>query len=78
MADRICNYNRHYAEYSTYWETTSFLQEESEGSGEITFYDSNTGARPRAQTTLTRWRLASARAVHRQAAVLRAAGPLVR
>ena len=43
-ADKICNYNRHYAEYAGYWErATSFLQEESEASGEITFYDSNTG-----------------------------------
>ena len=43
-ADRICNYNRHYAEYSTYWErATTFLQEESAASGELTFYDSNTG-----------------------------------
>merc|ERR1719231_1400201 len=42
-ADRICNYNRHYAEYGGYWErATSFLQEESAASGEITFYDSNT------------------------------------
>ena len=24
---RICSYNRHYAEHSGYWETTSFLQE---------------------------------------------------
>merc|ERR1719217_1646281 len=43
-ANRICNFNRHYAEYGGYWErATSFLQEESEASGEITFYDSNTG-----------------------------------
>jgi len=43
-ADKICNYNRHYAEYGGYWErATSFLQEESEKSGEITFFDSNTG-----------------------------------
>ena len=43
-ADRICNYNRHYAEYGGYWErATSFLKEESEASGELTFYDSNTG-----------------------------------
>jgi peptide methionine sulfoxide reductase MsrB len=43
-ADRICNYNRHYAEYGGYWEReTTFLKEESEASGEITFYDSNTG-----------------------------------
>lgn len=42
-ADKICNHNRHYAEYGGYWEKTSFLKEESEASGEITFYDSNTG-----------------------------------
>ena len=30
-ADRICNYNRHYAEYGGFWEKeTSFLSEESE------------------------------------------------
>ena len=28
-ADRICCFNRHYAEYSGYWETTQFLQEVS-------------------------------------------------
>lgn len=43
VADRICNFNRHYAEYAGYWESTSFLTEESADSGEITFYDSNTG-----------------------------------
>merc|ERR1712224_1025794 len=42
-ADRICNFNRHYAEFAGYWEQTSFLKEESEASGEISFYDSNTG-----------------------------------
>mmetsp|Transcript_29 Transcript_29/g.63 ORF Transcript_29/g.63 Transcript_29/m.63 type:complete len:180 (+) Transcript_29:122-661(+) len=45
-ADRICNFNRHYAEYSGYWKTTKFLDEESEKANngeEITFYDSNTG-----------------------------------
>ena len=43
-ADRICNFNRHYAEYGGFWEKeTKFLEEESEASGEITFYDSNTG-----------------------------------
>eukprot|EP00549_Striatella_unipunctata_P016563 CAMPEP_0118696536 /NCGR_PEP_ID=MMETSP0800-20121206/13905_1 /TAXON_ID=210618 ORGANISM="Striatella unipunctata, Strain CCMP2910" /NCGR_SAMPLE_ID=MMETSP0800 /ASSEMBLY_ACC=CAM_ASM_000638 /LENGTH=182 /DNA_ID=CAMNT_0006595667 /DNA_START=71 /DNA_END=619 /DNA_ORIENTATION=- len=41
-ADRICNFNRHYAEFSGYWETTKFLKEES-SSGLVTFYDSNTG-----------------------------------
>ena len=42
VADRICNFNRHYAERSGYWKTTSFLTEEVHGD-EITFYDSNTG-----------------------------------
>lgn len=44
-ADRICNYNRHYAEYAGYWTTTSFVTDaKSMKSGEeITFYDSNTG-----------------------------------
>eukprot|EP00549_Striatella_unipunctata_P020435 CAMPEP_0118719658 /NCGR_PEP_ID=MMETSP0800-20121206/29628_1 /TAXON_ID=210618 ORGANISM="Striatella unipunctata, Strain CCMP2910" /NCGR_SAMPLE_ID=MMETSP0800 /ASSEMBLY_ACC=CAM_ASM_000638 /LENGTH=173 /DNA_ID=CAMNT_0006627113 /DNA_START=19 /DNA_END=541 /DNA_ORIENTATION=- len=26
-ADRICNFNRHYAEYAGYWESTSYLSE---------------------------------------------------
>jgi len=43
VADRICNYNRHYAEYRGYWTSTSFLEEESQTTGEITFYDSNDG-----------------------------------
>lgn len=42
-ADKICCFNRHYAEHSGYWETTSFLTEHSESSGEITFYDTITG-----------------------------------
>ena len=43
-ADRICNFNRHYAEHAGYWEQeTSFLTDESKKSGEIAFYDSNTG-----------------------------------
>mmetsp|Transcript_8466 Transcript_8466/g.12730 ORF Transcript_8466/g.12730 Transcript_8466/m.12730 type:complete len:223 (-) Transcript_8466:140-808(-) len=45
-ADRICNFNRHYAEYAGYWLTTSFVEDArnvaKEGK-EITFYDSNTG-----------------------------------
>ncbi|KAJ8599797.1 hypothetical protein CTAYLR_004021 [Chrysophaeum taylorii] len=40
-ADRICNYNRHYAEFAGYWETTTFLSEEK--NGPLEFYDSNTG-----------------------------------
>eukprot|EP00565_Helicotheca_tamesis_P008512 CAMPEP_0185725718 /NCGR_PEP_ID=MMETSP1171-20130828/1908_1 /TAXON_ID=374046 /ORGANISM="Helicotheca tamensis, Strain CCMP826" /LENGTH=223 /DNA_ID=CAMNT_0028393911 /DNA_START=61 /DNA_END=732 /DNA_ORIENTATION=+ len=45
-ADRICNFNRHYAEFRGYWATTPFLKEAREqfdAEGEITFYDSNTG-----------------------------------
>ncbi len=42
-ADRICNFNRHYAEHAGYWTSTNFLKEESAASGEINFYDSNTG-----------------------------------
>jgi len=45
-ADEICNFNRHYAEHSGYFQTISeFLQEASSTplNGEITFYDSNTG-----------------------------------
>ena len=44
IADEICNFNRHYAERSGYWErSTTFLKEESMTSGEIEFFDSNTG-----------------------------------
>jgi len=45
-ADRICNFNRHYAEFRGYWQNTKFLEEaktEYESNGFITFYDSNTG-----------------------------------
>lgn len=42
-ADRICNFNRHYAEHSGYWLSTNFLKEENGASGPIKFYDSNTG-----------------------------------
>lgn len=45
-ADRICNFNRHYAEHAGYWTSTSFVEEarkEYTEKGEITFYDSNTG-----------------------------------
>jgi peptide methionine sulfoxide reductase MsrB len=42
-ADRICNFNRHYAEHSGYFESTKFIQEAKNAGGEITFYDSNTG-----------------------------------
>jgi len=42
LADEICNFNRHYAENSGYFETTSFLQDASKHRT-VTFYDSNTG-----------------------------------
>jgi hypothetical protein len=43
-ADRICNFNRHYAEHGGYWETTDFLKTLSEEEQPIKFYDSVTGA----------------------------------
>jgi hypothetical protein len=43
LADRICNYNRHYAEISGYWEDSSTFLAEEDGSSPVTFYDSNTG-----------------------------------
>jgi len=47
LADRICNFNRHWAEPAGYFATTRFLKEagrEHAAAGdEIAFYDSNTG-----------------------------------
>mmetsp|Transcript_1726 Transcript_1726/g.2476 ORF Transcript_1726/g.2476 Transcript_1726/m.2476 type:complete len:222 (+) Transcript_1726:33-698(+) len=46
VADNICNFNRHYAEYRGYWRSTSFIEQakvEYEQNGEVKFYDSNTG-----------------------------------
>ena len=46
VADRICNFNRHYAEHSGYFETVSEFLKEAESipeGSELTFYDSNTG-----------------------------------
>jgi hypothetical protein len=52
IANRICNYNRHYAEYFGYWERDStFIQDEVLNNSTdnaslpttINFYDSNTG-----------------------------------
>eukprot|EP00558_Chaetoceros_sp_UNC1202_P010005 CAMPEP_0197239258 /NCGR_PEP_ID=MMETSP1429-20130617/5760_1 /TAXON_ID=49237 /ORGANISM="Chaetoceros sp., Strain UNC1202" /LENGTH=177 /DNA_ID=CAMNT_0042698649 /DNA_START=95 /DNA_END=628 /DNA_ORIENTATION=+ len=48
VADRICNFNRHYAERSGYFLSTTFLTDEREkradgGDKEITFYDADTG-----------------------------------
>ena len=42
-ADRICNFNRHYAEHSGYFEKTNFIDDAKVTKGEINFYDSNTG-----------------------------------
>lgn len=44
-ADRICNFNRHYAEYSGYWQSTTFLSDVQQnidnGNDEsVIFYDS--------------------------------------
>merc|ERR1712232_1363938 len=45
LADRICNFNRHYAEHSGYWVKASsqLVEDANKSNGEITFYDSNTG-----------------------------------
>ena len=42
-ADRICNFNRHYAEHAGYWQTTDFLKTYKNEEQPIKFYDSNTG-----------------------------------
>jgi hypothetical protein len=42
-ADRICNFNRHYAEYAGYWQTTEFLKSIEKEEKPINFYDSVTG-----------------------------------
>lgn len=42
-ADRICNFNRHFAEYAGYWETTTFLSDVEQNIDDgtpVTFYDS--------------------------------------
>merc|ERR1712139_301001 len=41
-ADRICNFNRHYAEHSGYFQTTAFLAQEK-GDKALTFFGSNSG-----------------------------------
>jgi len=47
-ADRICNFNRHYAEHSGYWQTKKefvdkLMEENKKGGVPIDFYDSVTG-----------------------------------
>ena len=40
LADKICNFNRHFAERGGYFLTTSFEDEVLAAKGPITFYDS--------------------------------------
>jgi len=45
-ADRICNFNRHYAEYAGYWTSSDFLnyvKNREDPEAPIDFYDSVTG-----------------------------------
>jgi len=43
LADKICNYNRHFAEFSGYYASSSFEQEMRKSSRPVVFYDSVTG-----------------------------------
>ena len=43
LADKICNFNRHFAENGGYFTSTSFEDAVLEAKGPITFYDSVTG-----------------------------------
>lgn len=43
LADRICNFNRHFAEMSGYFQSTNFEDVVLSANGPITFYDSVTG-----------------------------------
>ena len=43
LADRICNYNRHFAEMGGYFQSTSWEDVVLEAKGPVTFYDSVTG-----------------------------------
>lgn len=43
IADQICNFNRHYAEFSGYFLQTNWLQEVQDNKDATTYYDSNTG-----------------------------------
>lgn len=42
VADKICSFNRHYAEYAGYWAKTEYLSEVNRAV-ETTYYDSVTG-----------------------------------
>jgi len=43
LADKISNYNRHFAEFGGYFESTSFEDDVKSANGPVTFYDSVTG-----------------------------------
>ena len=43
LADKICNYNRHFAEMAGYFQSTNFEDTVLNADGPITFYDSVTG-----------------------------------
>lgn len=43
LADRICNFNRHFAEQAGYFQSTSFTDTVLKSENPITFYDSVTG-----------------------------------
>ncbi|KAL7562821.1 hypothetical protein ACA910_002443 [Epithemia clementina (nom. ined.)] len=43
LADRICNYNRHFAEMGGYFRSTNWEEEVMNSDGPVTFYDSVTG-----------------------------------
>ena len=43
VADQICNFNRHYAEFSGYFLKTTWLQEVQHEENATTYYDSNSG-----------------------------------
>jgi len=43
LADKICNFNRHFAEMGGYFESTIFEDVMRQSTGPVTFYDSNTG-----------------------------------
>jgi hypothetical protein len=43
LADKICNFNRHFAEMGGYFQSTTFEQQVLEAKGPLTFYDSVTG-----------------------------------
>ena len=43
LADKICNFNRHYAEHAGYFLKTHWLKEVSQKSDATTYYDSNSG-----------------------------------